>query len=855
MQRALALRSLFSSLVCAASGVLASSPLLAQQAPPPSREVPYAVDTGLVVNETRSRGVVASFEVIVPRAVWLRLYFDEVQLAGDPLSGEGATLRVTSFDDGAVQELSRYEVRQWRQSTAYFNGSSVLVEIVASPGTGPSRLVLARATAGLLPVDTLSQCGPTDDRILSSDPRAGRLMPVGCTGWLIDDCARCMLSAGHCSGFDVVEFNVPLSSPGGGLNHPPPEDQYAVDLSSEQGLSGGVGNDWDYFGTFPNAITGLTAGVAQGSVYHLSVPPPFDSSETIRITGYGVDSSPSTHNQVQQTHVGPWFAFFGTTLQYQTDTEGGNSGSPVIHEQSGSAIGIHTHGGCSSSSGNSGTSAGHAGLQNALDDPQGVCTGSMQILSRLPDVLAPGVGFDVDLEIPGGAIPGSEKLYARYDGAAFVTVQMVSMGGDLYRATLPPPVCGATPEYYFEANSIACGLQRLPVDAPNSVFTAVVGDTTQILLDEMETDQGWQGGVSGDTATTGVWTRVDPNGTSAQPADDHTDPPGVMCWVTGQGTVGEFDGANDVDNGKTTLLSPMLDALGSDNVLVSYWRWYSNDKGGAPDEDVFTIDISDDNGSTWTNVEVVGPDGPEAGGGWFEHSFLVSDFVTPTNQIRLRFIASDLGSASLVEAAVDDVHVFIFECDQPLPDCNQNGILDSDDIASGRSNDANGDGVPDECGGGPGTPYCFCDTGAPCGNVDASAGCSNSTGAGALLAAGGSASVGADDLVLTASQLPANQNGVFYMGGGTSQTVFGDGQRCVVAGGAGIFRYTPVQNSGPGGVLVLGPGIVARSQTFPAEGRIQVGQTWNFQGWYRDPMGPCGSGSNTSNGMAVLFLP
>jgi hypothetical protein len=43
------------------------------------------------------------------------------------------------------------------------------------------------------------------------------------------------------------------------------------------------------------------------------------------------------------------------------------------------------------------------------------------------------------------------------------------------------------------------------------------------------------------------------------------------------------------------------------------------------------------------------------------------------------------------------------ECD-PQADCNSNGIEDADDLASGFSLDANGNGIPDECDGpGPGS--------------------------------------------------------------------------------------------------------------------------------------------------------
>ena len=77
--------------------------------------------------------------------------------------------------------------------------------------------------------------------------------------------------------------------------------------------------------------------------------------DSIRITGYGTDTG--TANQTQQTHVGPNAGSSGTTMRYRTDTQGGNSGSPVIDELTGYAVGVHTHGGCTSSGGNnSGTS-------------------------------------------------------------------------------------------------------------------------------------------------------------------------------------------------------------------------------------------------------------------------------------------------------------------------------------------------------------------------------------------------------------------------------------------------------------------------------------------------------------------
>lgn len=348
--------------------------LRAQEAPPPSQILAYHADSGLVSNESRERAVIASFPVEVAGAQWLRLHFAEVTLSGSTLVGDASVVRITSYLDGATQELDPQHAREWRNTSAYFNGDTLQVEILASPYTGANRVVLARVEAGEPADPTKSQCGPTDDRVLSNDPRSCRAMPVGCTAWLINDCNHCFLTAGHCVGssLQVMEFNVPLSTGGGSVVHPPPQDQYAVDGSSVQFTNGGVGNDWGYFGCFNNSTTGLSAYGKQGNAYTLAFPPAFNPAHVIRITGYGVDGGQM--NQVQQTSTGPYFAFGGTHLQYQTDTQGGNSGSGVQWENgSGVAIGIHTHGGCSSTSGNSGTGVNHAGLQAALANPKGVC--------------------------------------------------------------------------------------------------------------------------------------------------------------------------------------------------------------------------------------------------------------------------------------------------------------------------------------------------------------------------------------------------------------------------------------------------------------------------------------------------
>jgi hypothetical protein len=409
------------ALSSALAAALLAPPGTAQQAPPPSIDLPYVYDSGEVSSPARSTAVVISTPVRVEGAQWLRLQFQLVQLAGEAEDGSGSILRISSYRDGAIQEMNAIHVGQWGLTSAYFNGDTVQVEVEAQPGRGVNRLILRAVTAGLPFGPPETQCGPTDDRVLSFEGASARAMPVGCSAWIFDDCNRCMGTAGHCSGssLQVMQFNVPLSTAGGGLVNPPPQHQYSVDVSSKQSTSGGVGNDWGYFGCFPNSNTGLTPFQAQGAAYTLAAsPPPFNPSHVIRVTGYGTDSSPAQNNQVQQTSTGPYFSFSGSTVRHQVDTQGGNSGSPVIWQNGGGVvIGVHTHGGCNFAltNANAGTGTNHGGWTTARANPKGVCstngTASTYCTAKLNSAgCMPAVGTSGLPKVSGG--PGSFTISA-----------------------------------------------------------------------------------------------------------------------------------------------------------------------------------------------------------------------------------------------------------------------------------------------------------------------------------------------------------------------------------------------------------------------------------------------------------
>jgi V8-like Glu-specific endopeptidase len=366
--------------------------------PAKSHQLAYPIDSGIVQNNGLNApgfdadnavapSVIFLQEIDVQGAQWLRLQFEQVLLSGDKATNNASYLLITSMWDGASQRLYADDVFNWNNTSAYLNGGTLTVELYAYPGTGPNRFVMRELTVGEVqpggtPIDSI--CGPTDDRTLSQDNRQGRIWPIGCTGWMIENgnFGNRFLTAGHCiqnnTANAVVEFNVPLSTSTGGAQHPPPADQWSVPAGQVNSNGGqGPGNDYAQFFTAVNG-TGLTPREANGGgAYRLAATAPAVNNQSIRITGYGSTTTqpntPRSWSLVQKSHTGPFVTNSGTLIRYATDTSGGNSGSPVVDVTGGGlAIGIHTHAGCDAQGGsNQGTDISHAGLQGFLANPAG----------------------------------------------------------------------------------------------------------------------------------------------------------------------------------------------------------------------------------------------------------------------------------------------------------------------------------------------------------------------------------------------------------------------------------------------------------------------------------------------------
>ncbi len=299
----------------------------------------------------------------------------------------------------------------------------------------------------------------------------------------------------------------------------------------------------------------------------------------------------------------------------------------------------------------------------------------INMIDSIPENLPPNTPFSFNVSITPGAdtiIGGSTNLLYRMNGGAFTAVPLAPQGGDVYTATVPGALCVNTPEFYVSAEGVTTGVVTEPDLGALDPWSYIVGVPSNPFNDNGETDPGYT--VTGN-ATDGQWERGVPVG-GGDRGDPATDADGSgQCWLTDN-----VDGNSDIDGGNTVLTTPPID--GSDpGAVISYFRWFHNSAGASANEDVMVIEISNGDGN-WVELETVGPGGSQSNGGWFQSSFTISDFVTPTSTIFLRFDASDLGNASVVEAAVDAISVDAFNCEDGgcVGDWNNDGELNFFDV-------------------------------------------------------------------------------------------------------------------------------------------------------------------------------
>ena len=273
------------------------------------------------------------------------------------------------------------------------------------------------------------------------------------------------------------------------------------------------------------------------------------------------------------------------------------------------------------------------------------------------------------------------RLHYRTSPDDEFTVVDMDQNGSVFSYSVPGVPAGTVIEYYLDVLDAFGGSSAVhPFSANKAVngnlpHYVLVGVEPVLIndLDEYSEFGYWDMDLPTDNATTGIWDEAipvgsmgdvtDPNSVVA-PLQDHS--PGLygFAYVTGLNPpLGEGIGANDVDGGHTTLLSPVIDLTPYQNPVLSYWRWYTNAPatGANPASDWWQVEVTNDGGNTWQYLENTSQQDIS----WRRKAFRISDVIEPSETFQIRFVASDsttlgeyLDGGSLVEAAVDDIVLY-----------------------------------------------------------------------------------------------------------------------------------------------------------------------------------------------------
>jgi len=247
--------------------------------------------------------------------------------------------------------------------------------------------------------------------------------------------------------------------------------------------------------------------------------------------------------------------------------------------------------------------------------------------------LLPIANANVTLTGPGGtssvqAVPNGQYLLECVSGGDY-TISAGEWGYLSETITVAAQDLGAVPTIYLEKG----------------------------YYDDFGLDLGWATQIG---ATAGAWERGEPVGTDfgneySNPEFDIDFDGNDQCYVTGNG--GGQPGTDDVDAGSVTLFSPSMDLAGYDDAVLTFWYWFFNDggQGGAPNDNLL-VQVS--NGSQTVTIKEETTTASE----WrFSQEIHLKDYITLSNNVQVRFIATDNAPGHLVEAAVDAFKVVPIE--------------------------------------------------------------------------------------------------------------------------------------------------------------------------------------------------
>lgn len=296
------------------------------------------------------------------------------------------------------------------------------------------------------------------------------------------------------------------------------------------------------------------------------------------------------------------------------------------------------------------------------------------------------ITFLIHAESFTGEIVGATLHYNLNNSSEWEIVDLSYTNGD-YSADVSIPDMSVVSYYFYAAND--SGQESyFPSTGQDGAIIFILGDPPVVYGENFESGTpGWT--VSGD-AVDGIWELGDPTGTyygdiPVQPEDDVTDD-GDQCFITGNGAPSNTPSDDDVDGGATILVSPLVDMSEEEHVLLSYWRWYTNNLGDNPSTDFWLVQVSEDGGDSWVDLENTNL----SDNSWSKRVFFLEEYIALSQEVQFRFIAEDIfhdgeygSGGSIVEAAIDEMNIFsVGVADIEPGDANFDGSIDILDVVT-----------------------------------------------------------------------------------------------------------------------------------------------------------------------------
>lgn len=215
------------------------------------------------------------------------------------------------------------------------------------------------------------------------------------------------------------------------------------------------------------------------------------------------------------------------------------------------------------------------------------------------------------------------------------------------------PMWEAFAAFGLGTNAVSGGAaSTTPTNGFNIPASCQGGGGTVVFQDDFETNRGWQTNANGsDTAISGAWERGDPQATdSSGPKQLGATTSGVNDLVTAR-LAGASAGVNDIDGGVTSIRSPPI-TLPSTGTLTLTFNQYLAHGSNATNADFLRVSVV---GATTSVVFQRVGSATDVDAAWAGASASLNAFAGQT--VRLLIEAADAGTASLVEAGIDDVRI------------------------------------------------------------------------------------------------------------------------------------------------------------------------------------------------------